>query len=240
MKRLSGIPLLLSAAAAAQDPGTEPPPVTYPAVVRQSSTLAGFVPKGWVLEAKATGDLNRDKLPDAALVLHMNDPRNFVAGAFDPDRKYNSNPRMLVVVFARKGGGYALAVADHQLIPRLENQNQDDPFDEVKIANGTLRLKLHVFMSAGGWWMGDFHYAFRWRDGGFKLIGYDRDGIRRNTGETDRVSINYLTRTMLVESGNIDGSTDSSRRHRLPRKPLLDLTKIGDGLMFYPDEPDEP
>ena len=236
MKSMGGILLLLSAAASAQDPGDEPPPVTYPSVVRQASALAGFVPKGWVLEAKAMGDLNGDKLPDAALVLHMNDPKNLVASTFAPHEKYNSNPRMLVVAFARKAGGYARAVADHKLIPRLENQNQDEPFDEVKIANGTLRVKMHVFMNAGEWWMGNFAYTFRWQDGGLKLIGYDRDGVRRNTGETDGLSINYLTRTKLIKTGTISSDVDTVRRKRIPQQRLLDLSQIGDGLIFDPDE----
>jgi hypothetical protein len=236
MKLFGSILMLASAAAAAQDPGTAPPPVTYPAIARQSATLAGFIPKGWVLETKATGDLNRDKLPDAALVLHMNDRRNHVASTFGPDEKYNSNPRMLVVAFARKGGGYSLAVADHRLIPRLENQNQDEPFDEVKIAGGTLRLKMHVFMSAGGWRMGGSAYAFRWQNGGFKLIGFDRDSVMRNTGDTEEVSINYLTGRKQLKTGNIGTSVAKERTVRMRRKPLLDLTQIGDGLMFDPDE----
>ncbi len=236
MKLLWGILLALSATANAQDPGDEPPPVTYPTIARQASALAGFVPQGWLLEAKATGDLNGDRLPDAALVLQMNDPRNLVASTFDPNEKYNSNPRMLVVAFARKGGGYALAAADHRLIPRLENQNQDEPFDEVKIVGGTLRLKMHVFMSAGGWRMGGSAFTFRWRDGGFKLIGFDRDSVMRNTGETEEVSINYLTGRKLLKTGNIGTSVAKERTVRMRRKPLLDLTQIGDGLMFDPDE----
>jgi hypothetical protein len=166
----------------------------------------------------------------------MTDPRNLVPSDWDPHQKYDSNPRMLVILFARRGGGYDVAAADHQLIPRLENQNQDDPFDSVSIRDGTLRLKMHIFMSAGGWWMGSVGYTFRWQGGGVRLIGYDRDGVQRNTGETDRLSINYLTRTKLVETGNIDGSTGSSKRLKLPAKPLLGLSQIGDGLIFYPEE----
>lgn len=236
MKLTGGLGLLVTAPALAQSPGDQSiPPVTYPIIAQRAATPTGFVPKGWVLEAKADGDLNADKRNDAVLVLHMNDPKNFVPSDWDPNQKYDSNPRMLVVAFARNGG-YELVAADNALIPRLENQNQDDPFDGVSIRDGTLRIKMHIFMSAGGWWMGAVGYTFRWQAGHLKLIGYERDGVQRNTGETDRVSINYLTRTKLAETGNIDGSTGPSRRERLPAKPLLDLTKIGDGLMFYPDE----
>ena len=239
MKLAGGaILLVLAAAAAAQSPGdSEIPSVTYPVVARQAATLIGFVPKSWALEAKAQGDFNGDRLPDAALVLHMKDPRNFVASDWDPKQKYDSNPRMLVVAFARKAGGYDLAAADHELIPRLENQNQDDPFDEVKISGGTLRVKMHLFMSAGGWEMGGSAYTFRWQDGAFKLIGFDRDSVRRNTGDTEEVSINYLTGHKEIKTGNIGSDKQQTKSIRLRRKPLLTLDQVGDGLMFDPDEP---
>lgn len=235
MKPAGGILLLLSPAALAQTPGDEPPPVSYPAMSRKAATLAGFVPKGWRLEAKAEGDLNRDKLADAALVLRMDDPRNRIAPQWDPQQRFDTNPRMLVVAFARRSGGYALAAADHKLIPRLENQNQDDPFDEVSIRGGTLNVKMHLFMSAGGWQMGGSAYTFRWQDGGFKLIGFDRDSAMRNSGETREISINFLTGRKELKYGNIGSDKQMTRTTRIARKPLIDLTQIGDGLMFDPE-----
>ena len=121
-------------------------------------------------------------------------------------------------------------------VPRLENQNQDEPFEEVKIVARTLQLKMHVFMSAGGWEMGGTAYTFRWQDGGFRLIGFDRDTVRRNTGETRDISINYLNGRKVTKSGYIAGDRGNTRVTTLPKKPLLALSDIGDGLMFDPDE----
>ncbi|HVH48973.1 MAG TPA: hypothetical protein VM760_03730 [Sphingomicrobium sp.] len=235
MTTAGGILVLL--AAAAQSPGeAEIPPVTYPAIALEGPSVESFMPAKWKLEAKATGDLNGDKLPDAALVLHMADPANLISSDWDPNQKYDSNPRMLVVLFAKPSGGYSLAAADHKLIPRLENQNQDEPFDEVKVAGGTLRVKMHLFMSAGGWEMGGSAYTFRWQDGAFRLIGFDRDSVRRNTGETEEVSINYLTGKKLLKSGNIGTGKQTGRTKGIARKPLIVLGDVGDGLMFDPDE----
>jgi len=239
MKRPAGFLLLLflPAAAGAQSPGNaEIPPVTYPEIPEAGASVEAFVPNGWKLEAKAAGDLNRDGMPDAALVLHRDDPGNLVPTDWDPDQKYDSNPRMLVVIFGRKEGGYELAAADQKLIPRLENQNQDEPFDEVAIVKGTLRVRMHLFMSAGGWRMGGSSYTFRWQDGGFKLIGFDRDSVMRNSGEMEEVSINYLTRRKQLKTGNIGSDDEVIRTVTMPKKPLLDLAEIGDGLMFDPDE----
>lgn len=228
---------LVLLAAAVQSPGdAEIPPVTYPPIVREGASSDAFVPRTWKLEAKATGDLNGDKLPDAALVLHMADPANIIAKDWDPAQKYDSNPRMLVVLFGRKGGGYALAAADHQLIPRLENQNQDDPFDEVAIVGRTLRVKMHLFMDAGGWEMGGSSFTFRWQDAAFRLIGFDRDSIRRNSGETKEISINYLTGRKVVKRGDIGTDKQTTQAMTIPKKPLIALGNIGDGLTFDPDE----
>lgn len=237
MRLSGGLIMLMAAPAAAQYPGDQLiPPVKYPAVAKVAASPEGLVPKGWKLEAKATGDLNRDKLPDAALVLHMDDAANRIAPSWDDTIRYDTNPRMLIVAFGRKDGGYELAAADRKLIPRLENPNQDEPFDEVKIVNGTLRVKMHLFLSAGGWRMGGSAYTFRWHDGGFKLIGFDRDDVMRNTGDTEEVSINYLTGMKELKTGNIGTSDEKKRTVRIPRKPLIELEDIGDGLYFNPDE----
>jgi hypothetical protein len=204
MRLAGGLLLLCAAPLAGQDPGDqEIPPVHFPVIPLTARTPEAFVPKGWKLEARATGDLNGDRLPDAALVLHMDDPKNRIAPSWDHTIHYDTNPRMLVIVFANRGGDYRLAATDSKLIPRLENPNQDDPFDEVKIVNGALRVKMHLFLSAGGWRMGGSAYTFRWQDGGFRLIGFDRDDVIRNTGDTEEVSINYLTRVKELKTGNI-------------------------------------
>ena len=223
--------------AAAQWPGDQAiPPVRYPAPPRHSATLNGFVPKGWKLTEKALGDLNGDRIPDAALVVWMGDPANRIHPSYDPKTRYDTNPLMLVVVFGGKSGGYDLAVANHQLIPRRVNPNQDPPFNGVAIANGVLRVKMHEFLEAGGWRSGTSSFAFRWEQGALRLIGYDRDAIIKNTGATEVVSVNYPARRLVVTTGTMAGDTpDQTKTIALPDKPRLTLEQVGDGLMFEPE-----
>jgi len=223
---------------ATQWPGDQQiPPVRYPDLPHHTATLTAFVPKGWKLTDKGVGDLNGDHIPDAALAIWMDDSRNRIHPSYDPKTRYDTNPMMLVVVFGSKAGGYDLVLANHKLIPRRENPNQDPPFNGVSIANGVLHVKMHEFLEAGGWWLGKMSFAFRWQDGALRLIGYDRDGIIKNTGATDVASVDYPARRMIVKTGTMSGDApDQTKTVALPSKPLLTIDQVGDGLMFDPDE----
>jgi len=222
---------------AAQWPGDQKiPPVHYPVPPRHAATVNGFVPKGWKLTEKALGDLNGDRIPDAALVLWMADPANRIHPSFDPKTRYDTNPLMLVVAFGSKSGGYDLALANHRLIPRRTNPNQDPAFNGVAIANGVLRVKMHEFLEAGGWRSGTCSFAFRWEGSALRLIGYDRDAIIKDTGATEVVSANYPARRLVVTTGTMAGDTpDQTKTIALPAKPRLTLDEVGDGLMFEPE-----
>ena len=236
--RIAGALLLLAATAAvAQTPGGELkiPPVKYPAPPKHAATAEKFAPKGWLVEAKATGDLNGDSLPDAALVLHLNNPKNWVSPPWAPTTRFNSNPRMLVVAFGA-AKGYDLVLADHVLIPRVENANQEQPFDGIKIENGLLKLKMHLFFDAGGYRVGRWGFAFRWQGNGFKLVNFDRDSVIKKTGDTEVISIDYQAGRKDVTTGNLSKSKENKKRSSLPSKSLIDLTQMGDGLQFKPDE----
>ncbi len=228
--------MLFSTGALAQWPGDQKiPPVRYPALPRHSATLTGFVPKQWRLTDKAVGDLNGDGFQDAALVHVDGRPPQPHPPVVRPKTRYDTNPMMLVLVFGSKSGGYDLAVANSKLVPRRTNPNQDPAFNGVAIAKGVLRVKMHEFLEAGGWRSGTNSFAFRWQDGALRLIGYDRDAIIKNTGATEKVSVDYPARRMVTTTGTMAGDVeDRTETVTLSRKPLLTLDQVGDGLMFEP------
>ena len=123
---IAGLAVLFATAASAQ----VAPDVIYPAVARSATSAQGFVPAGWVLEQEVSGDLNGDGRADLALVLHMNNPANVVALGDGSDADtFDSNPRILAVALAQ-GSGYRLLVANHALIPRVDNYARTDPLDD--------------------------------------------------------------------------------------------------------------
>lgn len=215
------------------------PDVAYPKLAVTGSTAADFVPAGWKLEYSSTGDLNGDSAADLLLLLRMNDPKNVIANkeglGEDP---FDTNPRILAVAFAEKAGGYRLALENHTLIARRTVPTQSDPItdaSDIAIERGALKVHLDFFLSAGGWGMFNCTYRFRYQNGRFELIGFDKVSTQRNTGEIEIVSINYSTGKVEIGTGTIESDETKRTVKKLEKKrKALTIEAIGDGLEFDP------
>ncbi|MET1111923.1 MAG: hypothetical protein ABWX67_10400 [Allosphingosinicella sp.] len=232
---LAALAALPATGAAAQDVAI--PPSIHPELSILAGSIEGFVPPGWRLEARADGELNGDGKPDAAVVLRESNPANVLADTMCEER-FDTNPRILLVLFAEPGGGYRMVAKSHELIPRRENPCEVDPFSDpgqIAIKAGTLRLDLERMMSAGGWDAGTAGFKWRWRDGAVRLIGFDYSNVKRNTGDETLVSVNYLTGLAKISTGNIGTDREKVRWATLRNRRAPTLDGIGDGLMFDPD-----
>ncbi len=216
------------------------PEVVYPSLPRQAGTAEGFVPSGWMLEAQASGDLNRDGKDDLVLVIRQNNPDNVIQD-FEGlgEKPFDTNPRILAIAF-RDGpsSGYRLQSENHTLIPRRTDPVAADPFDReagIAIVRDGFQVRLEWFMSAGGWETFSTSYTFRHRTGRFELIGYDRNTTHRASGDTKSVSINYLTRKVKTTTGHISRDAQKVRWLTLPQGPAPTIESIGDGLSFRPE-----
>jgi hypothetical protein len=213
------------------------PPVSYPPLPAAATTAQGFVPKGWPIEAQASGDLDGDSRADLALVLRSEDPANVIRETMCEER-FDTNPRILALLLARPDGGYRVAVQNHTLISRRENPCEVDSFSDpgqIAIERGTLRIDLERMMSAGGWDSGNATFKWRWRDDSLRLIGFDYSNVKRNTGALTVISINYLTGRAKISTGNIGTDRDKVRWKALRNRRAPTIGEMGDGLMFDPE-----
>ncbi|WP_202307285.1 hypothetical protein [Mesorhizobium sp. L-8-10] len=219
------------------------PAARYPDLPETASELRDFVPVGWYFEAKAEGDLNRDRVNDVVFVLREDNPANIVANLDGlGSNSLDTNPRILAVAFGTEGrANYRLALANHTLIPRHEDPVLDDPFaspGSLAVARGAFSVTLGFFASAGGWEMGQTKLTFRFQDDGFELIGLDRSRTHRGTGETEEVSINLSTGRASTIIGNIaEDEAQEAKWQSLRGARRYTIDQITDALRFDPREP---
>lgn len=231
----AGALVLLVMPAQAQDLNI--PPVDYPALPSRGAAASAFVPSGWRLEQVVEGDLDKDERDDLLLLLRGGNPANIIIHDQMGESPFDTNPRILAVAFADGDSGYVLGLENHSLIARREDPVQSDPLSElggIAIERGSIVVRLYLFMSAGGADMGTTAFRFRWQDGAFRLIGYDRSTTQRMSGDTEELSINFLTGKAVITTGNIERDDVETAERTPGRKPLLTLEQVGDGLMFDP------
>lgn len=213
------------------------PDVKYPALPGEGKAQTDFVPHGWTVEKQAQADLDADGLPDLMMVLHMEDPKNVIA---NPDRlgydEVDTNPRMLLVALQEPHQRYRLRVADHVLIPRHINPVLDDPLGDATVENGALKISLVYWASAGSWYTSRASYTLRFESGCLRLIGYDYEEMKRNSGEVSAVSINYLTGKVKASKGTMHDDALKDQWRLLKGKRKLCIEDIGDGFDFKPEQ----
>lgn len=213
------------------------PPVVWPEVPAEALGAAGFTPPGWRLEQRATGDLDGDRIADLAVILKLTDPANILSKVSGIGQdQVDTNPRLLIVAFGRAGGGYRLILANRTLIPRLDDPVAADLLEDnaLAIAGGRLKLTLSWFEEFGSWNRSDTTFTFRYIRGRFELAAFDRATSARGSGNVTGLSVDYLARTVIATSGNVERDWVSTQRRYPPRGPAPTLEEIGEGLTFSP------
>ena len=242
MRRLAAV--LVSAAlaaipgaapAAAEDVALRPAPI--PALARHAATVEAFIPAGFELESQSAGDLNQDGRTDRVLVLRGRDPSLVIS---DPTylSRLDTNPRLLAVLMAAPGGGYDLAARSADLIPRQADPNAFDYLEDggVSVEQGVVRVSLQIWSGAGPQWWKSF--GFIWRDGRLRLASYSETVFNRGSGESDTLTVNYLSGVAeRVLENDFTDAPARSRHRRFARRTLIPLEAVGDGVVFNPRVP---
>ena len=77
-------------------------------------------------------------------------------------------------------------------------------------------------------------YGFRYQNGCFRLIGYDRFETDRTTLDTLDLSINFLTGDMVRRKGNAEANTATKQREKLRANPRRCFRDLDSAATFTP------
>ena len=174
----------------------------YPSINKQGEDINKFIPNNWSLLDSAQGDLNKDNHKDLAIIVQHKDSVIIMNNENDT---VLTKPRILVILlYNRATNQYHLAEQSNSFILNHDNPNMEEPYQDISINNGVLKIDFNIFMNIGGWGMSNNSYKFRIQDTSFVLIGSDSNYINRGSGETEDRSYNFLTKKVKVSTGTIE------------------------------------
>ena len=201
--------------------------------VADKQRITDFIPKGYKLFEKISGDLNKDGLDDCVLIIKATRKDGF-------ERDYEGklidrNRRGIIVLFSEEKG-YKVAVKNYNC---FSSENEDGgvyfaPYLSIDIRNS--KLFVHYAHGRYGYW----EYCFRYQGSDFMLIGYE---ATYNHGPLvlGKTSINFLTGVEYddenINADKFDADSDDDpvadevfKRTvvKLKKKPLMKLSEIED------------
>ena len=189
---------------------------SYPAVSETGQTTRDFVPAGWTILDSATGDLNKDKLNDAIIVLQHTGSLLLIKPGEAMEDTVLMQPRMLVILFRNpKDNNFYLVEQNNSFILNHDDPSMDDPYQGINIYKGIFQINFHRFYNMGSWYTTKTHYKFRYQNTRFILIGASYFTIHRSTLDFEDYSYNFLTKKRSLIKGN-----DNNRIKKTYWKPI--------------------
>jgi hypothetical protein len=177
----------------------------YPAIKLNGQSITDFIPPGWSVLDSVYGDLNNDGLKDIAIILQHKDSVSLVNTLEDT---VLTQPRILLILFKNTANNkFFLIEQSNSFIINHDNAVMDDPYQDIAIDKGILKIDIHLFYSMGSWYSTNSTYKFRYEGKEFKLIGADLSTIHRGTLDYENYSYNFLTKKRSYSKGNEEKGT---------------------------------
>jgi len=172
----------------------------YPVINVKGQQVKDFIRDGWMILDSAAGDLNNDHLNDVVIILQRKDS---IAVVKDIEDTVITQPRILIILFKnRTDNSFLLLAQSNSFILNHDSPTMDDPFDELTINAGILKIKFRLFHSMGSWYIDIASYKFRYQKEEFVLIGVDLFSIHRATLDFEEYSYNFLSKKRTLTKGN--------------------------------------
>jgi hypothetical protein len=193
---------LMAASAFAQDAK----PLSVSLVKLRADAPVLFAPRGWKIEKTVRGDLNRDKISDAALVLVEAKP------AKDKDGDPTERQRALVVVL-KTGKGWTRVGFNSSFLMGTRDGGAFYGFMETPVEVSIAKGILHIEQESGSREMTVTDHKFRYDAAkkGVFLIGSEIGDRDRATGDVMSTSTNYLLGKRVVTTIDANDKTKVKR-----------------------------
>ena len=157
-----------------------------------------FIPKGWKLEEKTTGDLNGDKLADSILQIKKDGE-----GAEAEDEE---NDRMLLILFKTSSGNYTKAAESNKIIRCSSCGGMlGGGTANISVKKGILLIDQMYGSRSGVNYLHRLRYEKSSKR--FRLIGEDVNEFDRLDLTSEETSTNYLTGKQVITNSK-GGETD--------------------------------
>ena len=158
---------------------------------KQENELSNFVPKGFVISEKISGDLNKDGVADFVLIIKGTDKSKIIKDHYSEES--DRNRRGIVILF-NKNNHYELAAKNYDC---FSSENEDGGVyfaPELSIDINKGNLCIHYGHGRYGY----CSYSFRFQNSDFELIGYDSSDdsgpiVNRET------SVNFLSKKKRIK-----------------------------------------
>lgn len=184
----------------------------------RSRLLSEFVPQGWAIMAKDSGDLNRDGVEDYVFVLKGLDSGLFSNPEDDESESERHPLKALGILFGEPtGSGYRLAVMSHSIIGADRFIQDASPFGNMSlgISHDTLSLSFWDERLGGKYEKSDFSFKYSGEE--FRLVLAAE--FRRN----GRLDIRLDTLDLMTGWRRIE---DGSEREGNPNAPVVHVDTV--------------
>lgn len=190
---------------------------TYPSIKSVGIRTNDFVPLGWTILDSSFGDLNKDGIDDAAIVIQHRDSVLFVNHIEDT---VLTQPRILLILFKNAANNtFTLIEQSNSFILKHDYEQMDDPYKGIFISKGVLKLDFKLFYYSGSWYFTNSSYKFRFDGKKFVLIGADISTMDRSSLDFEDYSYNFLTKKRIYTKGN--GSYTKGKDQNGNQKSIL-------------------
>lgn len=187
----------------------DPKPLRAASIPTRADAPALFAPRGWKIEKTLSGNLNGDKLSDAALVLVENKPAKDASG--DPTARQRA-----LVVLLREGKGWHRVGFNGELLLGTRDGGAFYGAVETPVNVTVARGLINISMESGSREVTETTLRLRYepKRQGIYLVGLDSVDRDRATGAVVSQSTDFLAgtrRTATFKANSNKGKTKTTR-----------------------------